>query len=452
MRCPRVLVAGTSSGCGKTTAVCAILSVLKRRGVDVSALKCGPDYIDPMFHRSALGVPSANLDPFFCSDGLLRSTLASHAGGGVTVIEGVMGYYDGTGVDGTDNSTYSVARATSTPVLLVLNAHGASVSALAVLEGFCGFAPGSSIRGVLFNGVTGASYERLRDLTLRRFNGTLLPLGYIPKLPEGCLFPSRHLGLVTPGELQNTAEKLKRLGEIGMETLDTDGILSLADTAPELLSEPRRLPALPPVTVAVARDAAFSFIYEDTLRLFEGLGAKLAFFSPLADEPVPAGAAGLYLPGGYPELHAAALENSRRSRESVRAAVLSHMPVIAECGGFQYLGTRLDGHEMCGVLPQESYRTGRLVRFGYVTLTAKGPGLFGASGLSLPAHEFHYYDSTSNGGGFTARKSDGRAWDCAVYTDTMYAGYPHLYLPACVPAAESFLKKCAQFKEKKLCL
>ena len=447
MRCPRVLIAGTSSGCGKTTAVCALLSSLKRRGVHASALKCGPDYIDPLFHRAVLGVPSANLDPFFCTGELLRSTLAAHAGA-VTVIEGVMGYYDGTGAKGTDNSTCTVARATGSPVILVVNARGASASAVAVLDGFLGFEPESHIRGVLFNGVTGGAYETLKALCRRRYGDAVRPLGYLPKLPEECLFGSRHLGLVTPEDLPDAAGRLERLGTLCEETLDVEGILALADTAPELAFEAPSLPALPPVTVAVAYDAAFCFVYEDTLALLKALGARVVTFSPLADEAVPEEADGLYLPGGYPELHAGALAQNRRAAGSVRAAVLKGMPTIAECGGFQYLGNSLDGHRMCGVLPHESFHTGHLVRFGYVTLTAKKPGLFGAGGLSLPGHEFHYYDSTANGGGFTARKISGRSWDCAVYTDTLYAGYPHLYLPACVPAAESFLRKCAEFKEK----
>lgn len=446
MRCPRVLIAGTSSGCGKTTAVCALLSILKRRGVQASALKCGPDYIDPMFHRTVLGVPSANLDPFFCSDELLRSTLASHAGD-ITVLEGVMGYYDGTGRSGTDNSTCAVARATGSPVILVINARGASASAIAVLDGFLGFEPESNIHGVIFNGVAGGAYETMKALCRRRYGDNVRPLGYIPKLPEECLLVSRHLGLVPPEELPDAVEKLERLGEVCAGTLDTEGILALAGTAPELKFEPRTLPALPPVTVAVAYDAAFSFIYEDTVRLFKELGAKPVFFSPLADEPVPEEADGLYLPGGYPELHVDALAKNRRAAGSVRTAVLGGMPAIAECGGFQYLGKSLDGRPMCGALPHESFSAGHLVRFGYVTLTAKKTGLFGADGLSLPAHEFHYYDSTVNGDGFTARKASGKSWDCAVYTDTLYAGYPHLYLPACPAAAESFLRKCAAFKE-----
>lgn len=445
MNAPRVIIAGTGSGCGKTTASCAVMGLLRAAGLGVAALKCGPDYIDPMFHRYAIGVPSANLDPFFCAPELLRSTLASHAGE-ITVIEGVMGYYDGSGPEGTDNSTYTVARATSSPVVLTVNGRGSTTSALAALEGFVRFMPDSLIRGVIFNGVTPWTYESMKARTLCRFGGTVVPLGYLPTLPEELTMESRHLGLVTPDEVADITDKLRRLTQACRETLDTDGIVTLAKSAPALTFTPPCLPALTPVTLAVARDAAFSFVYEDTLRLLERMGARLRFFSPLADEPVPEDASGLYLPGGYPELHARTLANNRRAAHSVRDAVLAGMPTVAECGGFQYLGASLDGHEMCGVLPHESANAGHLVRFGYLTLTARRPGLFGGAGLTLPAHEFHYYDSTENGDGFTARKTNGREWPCAVYTDTLYAGYPHLYLPACPAAAESFLRKCAAFK------
>ncbi len=444
MNCPRVIIAGTGSGCGKTTASCAVMALLRMSGVGVSALKCGPDYIDPMFHRCAVGVPSANLDPFFCGPELLRSTLASHAGE-ISVIEGVMGYYDGSGPEGTDYSTWSVAQATLTPAVLAVNGRGSTTSAVAALEGFVNFVPESFIGGVIFNGVTPWTYERMKAAVLRRFGGRVRPLGYIPGLPAELTMESRHLGLVTPDEVADITDRLRRLAEICRETVDMDGIAALAKSAPELAFTPPRLPVLPPVTVAVARDAAFSFVYEDTLRLLEKMGARLRFFSPLADEPVPEDAQGLYLPGGYPELHADILEKNRRAAGSVRDAAASGMPTIAECGGFQYLGKALDGRQMCGVLPHESSNTGHLVRFGYVTLTARGPGLFGDAGLTLPAHEFHYYDSTENGHGFTARKTNGRQWDCAVYTDTLYAGYPHLYLPARPQAAGSFLRKCAKF-------
>ena len=177
------------------------------------------------------------------------------------------------------------------------------------------------------------------------------------------------------------------------------------------------------------------------------MGAEIAFFSPLDNEPVPEGASGLLLGGGYPELYEERLEGATVSRESVRNQVLSGMPVIAECGGFQYLGIALEGHKMCGVLPHESTMQGRLVRFGYITLTSLKGGLLGPAGTEIKGHEFHYFDSTDNGDSFAAVKPDGRSWKCAFTTDTMYAGYPHLFLYSCVPAAESFYRKCLEYKE-----
>lgn len=443
---PRVLIAGTSSGSGKTTAVCAILTLLKRRGIDVTSCKCGPDYIDPMFHESVLGVGSANLDPFFCSDNLLRSLLASSAGE-MTVIEGVMGYYDGTGADGTENSTYTVAKKTDTPVILVVNAKGASASLLAIIEGFLRFVPDSRICGVIFNNITAMTYAMLKKQMDNRFAGRIRAVGYIPKLPENCILGSRHLGLVTAAEIGDLREKLDKIADLCAETIDIDVLSEIAHTAEPLDYTPPIIEKLPPVKLAVARDAAFCFYYKDTLKLFEKMGAELVSFSPLADEPLPADADGLLLGGGYPELYADMLEKNEISRGSIRHAIESGLPTIAECGGFQYLGKTLEGKRMCGVLPHDSTNTGKLVRFGYITLTSKKDGLFGKSDVTFRGHEFHYYDSTDNGNAFTAVKSNGRSWECVQYTDTLYAGYPHLFLPANLPAAEAFYKKCLTYKE-----
>lgn len=444
---PRVLIAGTSSGSGKTTAVCAILTLLKRRGIGVTSAKCGPDYIDPMFHESVLGIPSANLDPFFCDENLLRSLLAG-SGGEMTVIEGVMGYYDGTSADGTENSTYTVAEKTDTPVILVVNAKGASVSLLAVIEGFLRFVPDSRICGVIFNNITAMTYAMLKKQTDNRFCGRIRVVGYIPKLPEDCILGSRHLGLVTAAEIGDLREKLDKIADLCAETIDLDALYEIAQTAEPLGYTPSVIPKLPPVKLAVARDAAFCFYYKDTLNLLEKMGAELACFSPLADEPLPDDADGLLLGGGYPELYADTLEKNETSRESIRYAIGNGLPTIAECGGFQYLGRTLDGKRMCGVLPHDSTNTGKLVRFGYIPLTSHKDGLFGEAGTAFRGHEFHYYDSTDNGDGFTAVKQNGRSWDCAVYTDTLYAGYPHLFLPANLPAAETFYRKCLKYKEK----
>lgn len=446
---PRVLIAGTSSGSGKTTAVCAVLTLLKRRGIGVTACKCGPDYIDPMFHESVLGIPSANLDPFFCDENLLRHLLAQ-SGDELSVIEGVMGYYDGTGTSGTDNSTFTVAQKTGTPVILVVNAKGASTSLLAVIDGFLNFHPDSRICGVIFNNITAMTYTMLKKQTEKRFGERIRTVGYIPKLPEDCVLGSRHLGLVTAAEIGDLREKLDRIADLCEETLDTEALSEIAREAEPLEYTPPDIPELPDVKIAAARDAAFCFYYKDTLNLLEKMGAELAYFSPLENEPVPENASGLLLGGGYPELYAETLEKNEISRESIRRAIENGLPAIAECGGFQYLGQTLGGRKMCGVLTHDSENTGKLVRFGYVTLTSRTDGLFGKAGVTFRGHEFHYYDSTDNGNAFTAVKSNGRNWECVRYNDTLYAGYPHLFLPANLPAAEAFYKKCLDYKEKKL--
>ena len=179
------------------------------------------------------------------------------------------------------------------------------------------------------------------------------------------------------------------------------------------------------------------------------MGAELAFFSPLKNEPLPENCDGLLLGGGYPELHAETLEKNDKTKNSIRSAIAAGMPTVAECGGFQYLGKTLGGRKMCGVLPHDSENTGKLVRFGYVTLTAKKDGLLGKAGTTLCGHEFHYWDSTPSGSDFYAEKPSGRRWDCGVTTDTLYAGYPHLYLPASPDAAEAFYQKCLSFQEKR---
>lgn len=446
---PRAIFAGTSSGSGKTAAVCAVLSLLKRRGVSLRSCKCGPDYIDPMFHKAVLGIDSSNLDPFFCDAGLLGYLLTDCPEDMLTVIEGVMGYYDGTGEDGTDNSTYTVASRTKTPVILVVNARGAAVSLVAAIEGFLRFRPDSGIRGVLFSRMTAMSYRNVSELMKKRFGDEVIPVGYIPQLPEECLIPSRHLGLVTADEIEDLSARLEKTADMCSDTIDLDAILRIASEAREPDVTVPDIPRFEPVKIAMARDDAFCFCYSDTVRLLEKMGACIEYFSPLADDPVPDDADGLILPGGYPELHTDELEKNVSSRDSVADAVRRGMPTVAECGGFQYLGAELAGKKMCGVLSHSSFNTGKLVRFGYVTITAKEAGLLGCEGTTLRAHEFHYWDSTENGSSFHAEKPNGRSWDCCVMTDTLYAGYPHLYLLSGVPAAAAFYKKCLGFREEK---
>ena len=438
---PRLVLAGTNSGCGKTTVTCAVLQALVSRGLRVGAAKCGPDYIDPMFHSRIIGAKSSNLDAFFFDPDTLRYLLARNARGcDVTVIEGVMGYYDGLGLTSTRASTYEVARETQSPVVLVVNARGAALSVVAAVQGFLDFAPDNNVQGVILNGCSAMSYGALaRELESRL---GVRACGYLPRLPE-CTLESRHLGLVTADEVEDLREKLRQLAEAAEKTLELDALLEIAHNAPVLDFTPPVLPEKgAPVRIGVARDRAFCFYYEDSLDLLRQLGAELIPFSPLADEKLPDGVQGLYLGGGYPELYAARLEENHTLRRQIREAVHTGMPCIAECGGFMYLTQGIAGRAMVGALPGDCFDTGKLTRFGYITATAREDNLLCRAGEQVPMHEFHHWDTPQPGDAFGAEKPSGKQWRCAYATDTLYAGFPHFHFYAKPVMAQRFLAAC----------
>lgn len=440
---PRVLLAGTNSGCGKTTLTCAILQALVDRGLAVSSCKCGPDYIDPMFHSRIIGAKSTNLDPFFFSRDTLCSLLEKNARGRrLSVIEGVMGYYDGIGITDPRASTYEVAKATDSPAVLVVGVGGASLSVLAVIQGFLTLYPDNNIRGVILNRCSPMLYPALAEEIRRRFGPTVTPLGYLPPMPE-CTLESRHLGLVTAAEVTDLREKLSRLSRQAQETIDLDGLLRLADqAAPLTFTPPRPLPCREPVRIAVARDTAFCFYYEDSLDVLRDMGAELVDFSPLSDHSLPENIQGLYLGGGYPELRARELSENAAMRQSIRAALEGGLPCIAECGGFMYLTGHIAGFPMVGFLPGGCEDKGRLVRFGYVHLTARRDNLLCRAGETIRGHEFHRWDADDPGDGFTARRESGRSWNCAAVSPTLYAGFPHFHFCANPSFAENFYSAC----------
>ena len=442
---PRILLAGAGSGCGKTTMTCAVLQALADRGVDAIAFKCGPDYIDPMFHRR-ITASGGNLDPFFFPPDTLNYLLDKYGGShAVSVIEGVMGYYDGLGLS-EEASTSSVARATGTPVVLVLNAKGASRSLLAELEGFLRFLPDSGIRGVIFNRCSPSLYPLLAEAVKERFGEEVKPLGYLPPMPD-CSLESRHLGLVTAAEVADLQEKLRALSLQAEKSLDLDGLLALGRSAPALDFTPPRLPApRESVRIAVARDNAFCFYYEESLDVLREMGAELVDFSPLTDSALPEGIHGLYLGGGYPELYAGELSANASMLSSVRSALASELPTIAECGGFMYLTEAIDDIPMVGFLPGVCHDTGKLTRFGYVNLAAREDNLLCRAGESIPAHEFHHWDCTEPGDRFTASKPSGRSWKCAAAGKRLYAGFPHFHFLANPSFAENFYNTCLEVK------
>ena len=452
MSAPRLLLCASASGGGKTTVTCAVLQALMDRGVNPVAFKCGPDYIDPMFHSEIIGAKSRNLDLFFLGADKTRYLLEQNsAGAGLALIEGVMGYYDGIAMSH-EASAYHLAKATNTPAVLVVDGRGSALTLSAVIHGLATFRADSGIRGVILNRVSPMLYPRLKEC-IEGETGVKV-YGFLPSLPD-CALESRHLGLVTADEVAGLKEKLKKLTAQAERTIDLTGLLALAASAPDLNAGPLDLPE--PVeggpVIAVARDKAFCFYYADGLELLERLGARLVEFSPLEDQSLPEGACGLYLGGGYPELLAEQLSQNTAMLSAIRNAVANGLPTVAECGGFLYLHETLedaDGRDwsMAGVIPGRAWNTGRLGRFGYVTLTARTSGLLCQVGEELSAHEFHYWDSQQPGDSFRAQKPlSNRGWDCGVHTPTLYAGFPHFHFWARPEMARNFVAAARRRQE-----
>lgn len=460
----RVLIAGTGSGSGKTTVTSGLLQCLVNRGLDAAAFKCGPDYIDPMFYERITGARAGNLDPFFSDEKTLRWIISrAEEKSDISVIEGVMGYYDGIGFT-SEASTFSVARAVNAPVVLVINCRGMGASVGAVLKGFLDWPEitDSCIKGVIFNNMSEKLYRQAAEMAESM---GVRPLGYLPRRAALTL-ESRHLGLVTAGEVADIKEKMKLIASEMEKTVDIKGIIDLAAEAPALRSaapewkkkferqiaedtvimargDARR------VRIALASDDAFCFTYKENTALLQEAGCEIVPFSPLSDTGLPDDIDGVILSGGYPELHAAELAANEAMLEAVRQSRADGIPMIAECGGFMYLHETLEGadgelYRMAGVIPGRCFRTERLGRFGYITLKALEGGLLCPEGSELKAHEFHYWDSEHCGESFLAVKPDGsRSWKCGIMTDDMYAGFPHLFYYDSPKAAMRFVHACA---------
>lgn len=474
MRIPRILLAAGASGSGKTLITCGFLQVLVNRGIKTASFKCGPDYIDPMFHSRVIGTKSRNLDTFFISEERTRYLLGQNAGDcEIAVMEGVMGYYDGVGGISTRASAYDLAAATDTPVILIVNSKGMSVSLAAYIKGFLEYRENSRIKGVIFNKMSPMLYPRMKKLVEEELG--VKALGYVPEVSD-CVIESRHLGLVLPEEIPELKERLFRLSEILEKSLDVDGILKLAEDAPELtipeeltddeafdwnISDEKETVSSPvtetgeKLRIGLAKDEAFCFFYEDNFRLLEKMGAELVTFSPVHDKSLPENLDGLLLYGGYPELNGEALEKNSGMRRDIAHALKNGMPCLAECGGFMYLHEEMEGmdgkfYKTAGVIPGRVFRTPKLTRFGYITLNQKKEVL-GEEGFgSISAHEFHYFDSENCGTDFCAEKPmSSRGWECIHGSDRLLAGFPHLYYYANPRIPKAFLKKCLEYRKER---
>ncbi len=441
----RLMIAGTNSGCGKTTITCAVMQALVNRGMRVSAFKCGPDYIDPMFHESVIGADPHNLDAWFCEGKMLRRILTDGSSDSdISLIEGVMGFYDG--VCG-KASSHAVSLDVDCPVILVVDCKGMSTSIGAVVSGFLNFRTPNNIAGFIFNRLPPQLVDEIKALCNEA--GTEF-LGYFPNSPE-CALESRKLGLVTPEGVCELKQKTQLLAGKAEQHININRMLEISES--RQLTDLAEMPAarFHGVRIAVARDAAFSFIYRDNMRFLDHLGAEIIYFSPIDDEKTPEGIYGLILCGGYPELFAEKLSENRSMLKSIKEKIKNGMPVIAECGGFMYLHDSLvidnkHTYPMVGVIPGKAFPTAKLQRFGYVRLYAQENNLLCNKNEELFAHEFHYWDSENCGSGFTAvKESSGKQWDCVHAKENMYAGFPHLYFYANMSAAEKFIEACYKF-------
>ena len=296
MKIPGIMIAATASGSGKTAVTCALMEALVKKGIGVAACKCGPDYIDPMFHRNVLGIDSENLDLFFCEKEQLRSCFTRHASNAdAAVIEGVMGYYDGMGLGTEEASSYDVARTLGVPVILVLPCRGMALSILAVLKGMLEFRNDSHISGIILNRISPSLYPKMKEMIvhgLREMGHDVKVLGYVPEHPAFQL-ESRHLGLILPEEIADLKKQIEEAAEILEKSVDLDAVLALMDSDVERKNSaesevvPGNRDAKEPVTIAVARDAAFCFYYKENLEILKTLGCRLVWFSPLEDSKIP---------------------------------------------------------------------------------------------------------------------------------------------------------------------
>lgn len=436
---PQIVIAGTSSGAGKTSVSCGLIGALRRRGLRVQGFKVGPDYIDPSFHALASGRPGRNLDAFLSGPELIAPLLRHGSqGADLAVIEGVMGLFDGASGRGELASTGHVSKLLRSPVVLVLDAASMARSAAAIVHGYRSFDPEIDVAGVIFNKVGSDHHEELlRD--------AVAPLGIrvlgAVRRDARVAAPERHLGLIPAAEHQDRSRRaIDTLADAAEAQIDLGAVIALASAAPAAPG-----PAWSPApfatetrdaAIAVAQGPAFGFQYQENLELLQAAGAELLPFDPFTDEELPSDAGALILAGGFPEIFAEQLEANQPLRAGIAAFASSGRPILAECGGLLYLGSELDGHEMCGVLPLRGRMTERLT-LGYREATATTSTPWMASGQRLRGHEFHYSTvdaddlSTERAWRLSARgrlQEEGFVRDAvqASYLHTHWAAYPEL--------------------------
>lgn len=434
-----VMIASTGSGRGKTTVTSALLYTLKKRGANVHAYKCGPDYIDPMYHRQVLGIPSANLDSFFCDEKLLKTVFYENAGD-INIIESAMGLYDGIGAS-KEGSAYDIASILDLGIVLVIDARGMGFSIVAELNGFISLDKKHLIRGVILNRTSKKFYEKIAPVIEKETGINVF--GFIPVIKDLDL-KSRHLGLLSPDE-NDFGRKIKSISETIQASVCIDEILDNDGFEMESYNCDDKCDTNVKCRIAVAKDEAFSFIYEENIKALINAGAEIVWFSPIHDEAVPENVDGLIFYGGYPENYLNELSSNSSMINSIKLKSEAGIPILAECGGYMYLldGIEENGHysEMVGIIKGTAYREKGLVRFGYVNVHI-------SENEVIKGHEFHHYD-VNDSEPFSEdiiieSASTGQKYSGFVSRDNIFAGFPHLYYLSNNSFLDEFIKKVCE--------
>ena len=470
-----LIIAGERSGVGKTTVTLALLSSLCRKSRKVQSFKVGPDYIDPMFHQRVTGLPCRNLDPVLTSENYVQECFARHVQGvDYALIEGVMGLFDGASGRNDWASTAHIARLLQLPVLLVLDCSRLSRSVAAIAYGYKTFDPRIQLAGVVLNRV---GSDRHLELLKDALEPLQIPVLGVLRRQNNITIPDRHLGLVPTAEMSQLDALIDRLAQLGDSCFAWKRLLPLLTPPnPPLLrggAEAVESGISPldkgglggvlrvkgetniPIRIAIARDRAFSFYYQDNLDILEQLGAELVFWSPLTDTVLPEDVRGLYFGGGFPEVFAQQLAENTSARESVRNAILTGMPTYAECGGLMYLGEQITDFEgqswsMVGVLPTTTVMEKRLT-VGYRQATALQDSTVLSTGATIWGHEFHHSQLTAmpekplfETRGYDQR-GEGKASTEGWRVHQVHASYVHLHWGGRPEIPVQFLQRCQQF-------
>jgi len=452
LQIPRIVIAGTNSGVGKTTIVAGLLAVLRQRGLRVQSYKVGPDYIDPGYHRLASGVAAHNLDTWLVPEGELVPLFAKTAAGAdIAVIEGVMGLFDG-GRSGI-SSTAAIAKALGAPAAVVLDARSAGESIAATALGFATYDPGLTVAGFIVNRLGSDTHRAIVAEALGRLGRPVF--GYLRR-DDSLGVGERHLGLTPVTEQSEAALRVDRMRAAVARDLNVDELIRVAAAAPPLLVPPPPAAAVKNVRIGVARDEAFTFYYPESLAVLEGLGAELVPFSPLNDRGLPA-VDGLIIGGGFPEMFLHRLSANTPMLRAVRGG----LPAYAECGGLMYLAKEIasfDGRAfpMVGLVPAVCRMESRLQTVGYVEATALGDNILCRAGETLRGHEFHFSrmeltcPADDFDWAFQFRKiRTGKVYLGGFATGSLLASYLHMHFAGNRAAAAGFIARCRAFRAAK---